>query len=304
MKSLLIAVIPAGIVILLAVPCAWLATYLYQRGKKDRRSPLSGKLLRSPGQSLIPQIEDITDDINGDLFFLFMVPLTFFSIFMVQLYLGKLTLTTSIICLYVFLALTIMLFIAKKLNRRLQRRNALRLGLDAEMAVGQELNHLMLHGCRVYHDFPAEEFNIDHVVVGPGGVYAVETKGRAKPDKGRGSQDARVVYDGESLRFPDWQETKPLEQAKRQAVWLSKWLSSAIGAPVTAKAVLVLPGWFVERPKPGPVIVFNGKNPHFLTKLTRDERLSEDIIRQISHQLAQRCRDVEPSGYRKEQKKK
>jgi len=304
MKSLLITVASSGMVVFLAVSCAWLATYLYQRGKNGRRSPLTGKLLRSPGQSLIPQIEDITDDINGDLFSLFMVPLLIFSVFMIQLYLGKLLLTASTICLHVFLAMTVMLFVARKLNHRLQRRNELRLGLDAEMAVGQELNHLMLHGCRVYHDFPAEDFNIDHIVVGPGGVYAVETKGRAKPDKGRGSQDARVVYDGESLRFPDWQETKPLEQAKRQAVWLSKWLSSAVGEPVTAKAILVLPGWFVERPKPGPVIVFNGKNPHFLAKPSQNGQLSPGMIQRIAHQLAQRCRDVEPSGYRKEKKKK
>jgi Nuclease-related domain len=32
---------------------------------------------------------------------------------------------------------------------------------------------------------PAEGFNIDHVVVGRNGVFAVETKGRSKPVKGR-----------------------------------------------------------------------------------------------------------------------
>ena len=28
----------------------------------------------------------------------------------------------------------------------------------------------------VYHDIQADQFNIDHVVVGPSGVFAVETK--------------------------------------------------------------------------------------------------------------------------------
>lgn len=51
-----------------------------------------------------------------------------------------------------------------------QVRN-LRLGLEAEIAVGQELNQLILIGYHVYHDFSAENFNIDQVVVGPGGAF-------------------------------------------------------------------------------------------------------------------------------------
>ena len=42
----------------------------------------------------------------------------------------------------------------------------------------------------------ADKFNIDHVIIGPAGVYAVETKARRKPETGKGRSDARVVYDG------------------------------------------------------------------------------------------------------------
>ena len=38
-----------------------------------------------------------------------------------------------------------------------------------------------------------------------------------------------------------------IEQAKRQAQWLSKWLSSAVGDLSELRPVLALPGWFVER---------------------------------------------------------
>jgi hypothetical protein len=70
------------------------------------------------------------------------------------------------------------------------------------VAVGQELNLLRLHGFRVFCDFSVENFNNEHVVVGPGGVAAVETEGRAKPDKGRGSVDATVIYDGHGAMMP------------------------------------------------------------------------------------------------------
>ena len=72
------------------------------------------------------------------------------------------------------------------------------------MAVGQELDQLMRQGAATFHDLPAEQFNIDHVVVAAEGVFAVETKGFTKPNQGRGKADATVVYDGETLRFPRW----------------------------------------------------------------------------------------------------
>ena len=173
------------------------------------------------------------------------------------------------------------------------------LGLDAELAVGQELNTLMFEGFRVFHDFPAENFNIDHIAVGPAGVFAVETKGRPKPIKGRGKVDAKVFSDGDVLRFPDWNESEPLEQAKWQAKWLAKWLSSAVGQSVSVKPVLALPGWFVEMTKRGDVVVYSGKSPQFFSKLKIGEGLPEPLVLRIAHQLEQRCRDVSPSAYQK-----
>jgi hypothetical protein len=154
----------------------------------------------------------------------------------------------------------------------------------------------------VYHDFPADKFNIDHVVVSPKGVFAVETKGRSKQDKKRGSGEATVVYDDQVLRFPGWIEKEPLDQSKRQAVWLSQWLSSAVGEQIAVKPVLALPGWFIERKKPSPdLILFNGKNPDLLLKwvTSTSTPLSAELMQRVVHQLEQRCRDVEPSAYRK-----
>jgi hypothetical protein len=303
MKSLLLALIPVGIMFLIAMPCVLLARFFYECGKKGRRSPITGMLLRSPGQSILPQMDDLSDDINSDLFGLIVVPIFIFSSVMAQLYFGIFKPTVVNIGVLTFLSVIIMLFFARKLSQRLTRRNHLRLGYDAEMAVGQELNQLMLHGCRIFHDFPGESFNIDHVVVGPGGIYAVETKGRAKPDKGRGRVDATVIYDGQILRFPDWHEKEPLEQAKRQSDWLQKWLSSAVGDPVAVRPALALPGWFVDLTKRGSVLVFNGKSPVFLSRpMEKNEPLQAQLIQRISHQLEQRCRDVEPAAYRKEKK--
>ena len=172
-------------------------------------------------------------------------------------------------------------------------RNTCRLELDAEMAVGQELNQLMGEGCRVYHDFPAENFNIDHIVVGPTGVFAVETKGRTKAKKRKGKVDATVVYDGNLLQFPGWYETELLLQAQTQADWLNKWLTSAVGDAVYVQTVLALPGWYVVRKADRPIKVISGKEAYCLAKPSGIS-LNADMIERIAHQVEQRCRDVEP----------
>lgn len=131
------------------------------------------------------------------------------------------------------------------------------------------------------------------MVIAPEGVFAVETKGYSKPNRHGGPGEARVVFDGTHLTFPDWRSDRPVQQALRQAQWLSKWLSSATGEPVRALPVLALPGWYVERRGLGTVRVFNGKE--LATHLLRSrgaQPLSAEQLRRVVHQVEQRCRDV------------
>lgn len=195
-----------------------------------------------------------------------------------------------------------MLFLLYKLINLARLRFDLQNGLESETAMGQELNQLMRDGAVVFHDIPAEGFNIDHVVVTRGGMYAVETKGRMKPDRGGGTKDATVRFDGEVLSFPDWTDRETLGQARRQAKWLSKWLSRAVGEQVPVKPVVALPGWFVERAGRGDVIVISGREAPSLLKGFQNTTLSDQQITRIAHQLEQRCRDVEPTQYGRQQK--
>ncbi len=179
---------------------------LFRAGEKGRRSPLTRELLRSPGESIRAQIEDISINIDSFLVVMVTFPVVVYSTYLSQMYFVGGKQSNFSIVIYLLLAGLPTLFWAVKIWRLLKQRRSLYLGLDCELAVGQELNHLMLEGCRVYHDFPADKFNIDHVVVSSKGVFAVETKGRAKPDKKMGSAGATVVYDGQVLRFPGWCE--------------------------------------------------------------------------------------------------
>jgi hypothetical protein len=57
----------------------------------------------------------------------------------------------------------------------------------------------------------------------------------------------------------EWKTKEPLEQAERQAQWLAKWATSAIGDLVTVVPVLALPGWFVQQTGRSPVQVYSGR---------------------------------------------
>ena len=280
--------IPVGIVRLLR-----------RRENSKKRSPLSRNLLRSPGESLRKKCDDLIWNIAVDLTLLPLLPLLLYATHLTQSYLLNQAETGFRIGLTVGLSLIIFLFLAFKLVKKLMRVWKLRLGYEAEQAMGQELDQLMRHGAVVFHDLPADGFNIDHIAVTPKGVYAVETKGRSKPNMNRGTEDATVVYDGKTFHFPGWSESSPLEQARSQAIWLARWLTSAVGETVAVTPVLALPGWFVDRKGRSDVLVISGREAPALLKAGRDV-LSPSLVRRIEHQLDQRCRDVEPSMAKKE----
>ena len=297
MTSLAAALFPAlaPFVILMALAGAvWLGSR-----HRTRRSPLTRDLLRSPGHSLLMQIEDLSERIDSFVFVAAVVPLSSYASYITQKYWGAVKPGSHIGIFYLIISVGFVAFAAVRLPRLVKERRSFRLGLDCEMAVGQELNGLMYDGYRIFHDIPADGFNIDHVVVGPNGVFAVETKGRSKPDRGRGKPDATVVFDGKNLHFPDSSESEPLAQARRQARWLSKWLSSAVAQPITAHPVLALPGWYIDRRKWGDVLLLNGKECRFLASQKSIRTLPDALIQMISHQLERLCRDVEPQAYKR-----
>ncbi len=131
-----------------------------------------------------------------------------------------------------------------KLWRALPKLKRLRQGIEGERVVGEYLAGLRSRGYRVFHDVVGPRFNLDHVLVGPAGVFTVETKTWSKPSRG----DARVVFNGETLtaagHVPD---RDPVTQARAQASWLRTLILESTGRTVGVFPVVVFPGWFVEQ---------------------------------------------------------
>lgn len=267
----------------------------YYRLKK-RRSPFTQNFLRSPGHSLSLKLSSINEELGCNLVTLIAMPLFFFGGFFSHVYFTQREIKPENIALWIISGSILIIFFLYKTMKLLKERRNLRLGYEGEIAVGQELNQLMLEGNHVYHDFPADKFNIDHIVVGRSGIFAVETKARSKPVSKNRNEDATVEYNGKMLMFPNGDDYKIIEQAERQTSWLSKWISSAIGEQVAARAIVALPGWFVKRTSADGISVVNPKQFPSLFKHIKPRTLTDDMISRIVHQLEQKCRDVVPES--------
>jgi len=209
----------------------------------ESRSPLKDKPLRLPGQSVDEQRRKAIEDfIQYPALFALLLTL-FAGLEWWRDYASSRPVPWHMTTV----ALGAAMFAAWRFKRLRPRLHALRLAAEGEKAVGQYLEGLRALGYRVFHDIVGSDFNVDHVLIGPAGVFTVETKTRSKPRRG----DARVVFDGARLaiggREPD---DRVVVQALAQSRWLRELLAESTGKRLPVRPIVLFPGWFVEQ-KPG-----------------------------------------------------
>lgn len=209
--------------------------------KVGSRSPIKDKPLRHAGQSLEEERRKLIDE---DLEPVVMVAILYVAMAFLEWF-RYFNDDKPHPLLFSAVAVATSLFAAWKLWRLRRRTRALRQGMEGEKAVGQYLERLRSIGYDVFHDVIAPTFNIDHVLIGPAGIFAVETKTWSKPE----GADARIRFVGQQLHagahVPD---RDPIVQAKAQAGWLQNLLAESTGRSFDVLPVVLFPGWFVEPP--------------------------------------------------------
>lgn len=108
---------------------------------------------------------------------------------------------------------------------------AWRIGADGEKVVGARLDRLAGRGWHVLHAVPVGErgSDIDHVVIGPGGVYTVNTKNHPGASVWVGKRGVRV--NGHRAPY--------LRNSRHEAARASRLLTAAAGLDVQVRPVLV-----------------------------------------------------------------
>ena len=246
-------------------------------------------LLRIPGGSLLRRLDNLNEQVNLYLIYVLILPLIIYSTLISYSYFQATQPSPAVIWVSAIICIALITYLVFKLVRLLSQRRRIRLDYEGELAVGQELNQLMLKGFLVYHDFPADTFNIDHIVVGTIGVFAVETKTRGK-GTGSSSEEATVTYDGRMLTYADTSDFETIEQARQQADWLSTWLETTTGEPIAVRAIVTLPGWVVKRTSADGIPVVNPGQFASLFEHIKPRPMSEKMLNRIKEQLEHKCR--------------
>lgn len=206
------------------------------------KSPIKDKPLRHPGQSLEEERRLLIGDTIE-------TPLLMALVFVVLAFMEWWRYWQNMKptpVLFTFVAAVFVLWSAWRVWRVRIGIRALNQGIEGERAVGQYLERLRGAGYDVFHDIVGTGFNIDHVLIGPAGIFSVETKTWSKPARG----DARIQFDGERLLVNGFAPDRdPVSQAKAQASWLRSLLTESTGRKLAVHPIVLFPGWFIEPAK-------------------------------------------------------
>lgn len=245
------------------------------------------QLIRIPAFGLQQQIQDLQFDLTGS----FIIASVAISFPFASDSIHKHIVNGTFPVVFTFIAILGIVYSGYKIWKTFTKLTKLRLGYTAEIATANELIGLQSAGYQVFHDIQADGFNIDHLAIGKNGVFAIETKGRHKrhKDSKNSGKDFRLFYKDGRLCFPSWTEIKPIEQASRQAIWASQWLSKSTGFSVTSSPVLVFPGWFITCQSRPPFPILNHKQLVKTIPKINTQSLTQQQVNAITYQVAQRC---------------
>ena len=160
----------------------------------------------------------------------------------------------------------------------------------------RQLAKLERAGYRAVHDvpIPGTEDQIDHLVIGPAGVFAIDSEAWDKRLPVR-TRNARQLWHG------PFSMKDRLEHARGESEWAAKRLSSVLGSPVTVRPAMAVYGpkihWDVANIR--DVDVFSGPRlRRYLRRVARDrntELLSDGEVEKIDR--AARTAFPQASGF-------
>ena len=146
-------------------------------------------------------------------------------------------------------AVPLTVYAVVKIRKLRGKLRSLRQGEEGERIVAQAIEQdLIPQGYVVFHDVPLEKdgrnFNVDHLLVGPNGIFAIETKNYTKPGKG----STEVKYDGKTILWCGKHHTECDEIGQSMSVAQSakKLIDELSGLSVFVQPVLCAVGWYAN----------------------------------------------------------
>ncbi len=230
------------------------------------RSPLKGPPLRTPGQPVQEEIDRTFEQtLELSILIIFVAFLAAHEWMRLFFDIHPQPIRFSVIAIIVFV------YCGTKMVSTIRKMRRLKQVGDGEKVLGPSLETLRERGYRVLDGIVGNGFNIDHMLVGPTGIYTIETKTISKPARG----SRTIVYDGEKISVDGFMPDRdPIIQAKAQAGRIRDFLKEEIAREIPVRPVVLYPGWFVKAPRNGCGVWV--LNPDHLPGFLQNEMTSLD----------------------------
>jgi len=246
--------------------------------------------LRSPGESTRRRIDRTHREIAAFAVAIGTIPLALYTALLTYVHFLFLDLSWMDTGYFAAISAGFILYGSNKIKRLKARNRRLYTIYEGQLAVAQEVNRLMPDGHRVYHDFPTDRFHIDHIIVGPNGVFTVTTK--VLPKSGR-FRNTILMLDGDRVLLGHLKDAQTLPYAAFQASWLAKWLLTATGEALVVHPVLTVPGWRMKILREPVVQAVEPSALGEVFKQLSGSRLSSKTIRLVCEQVEAKCRTIQ-----------
>ena len=209
--------------------------------RKKHRPPVEGPLRRLPGQSVRDERDRILDDqlldyLLAGFAFCSLAAWEWLRRWLVLPFAAE-TMTAFAVMMTAYCGLRIF-----RLRREVRNLSQAEKG---ERRVSELLTQLRRRQYVAFDDLVVAGENIDHVVVGPGGIFAIETKAYSIFGTGYvGVDEAATLRVGNKPAIGN-----PLAQATRCARHVAKLMQDRSRRAYDVKPVLIFPGWKLSRAK-------------------------------------------------------
>ncbi len=175
-------------------------------------------------------------------------------------------------------------FAVWRLLKKVVRRQRLRLHRDANVAIGHQLRQIAPGDSRVYHEVSTGAGIVDHVLLGPSGIYAVNVVPK------RPARHGTVQLADNELHFSTTERTQSIVETAAKTSRLEREFRKLLGHKVRVRSVIAVPGWNVESQTSEKHLVVNERNLSMMTgwKDQSDYLMDEDVDALIAD-LTARC---------------
>ena len=176
-------------------------------------------------------------------------------------------------------------FALYRLVRLVHQWRKVRFLRDANIAVGHSLQRIAVGHGRVFHDVVTPAGIVDHVIVGPGGIYAINVVAH------QAMRRESVKLTDSELRFKPDGKTISIADIASKTTRLEQEFRDLLRNSVRVRSVIAVPGWLAEAQSGDGHLVVNERTlPMLRGWRSEADYLMDEDVQTLQQHLTKTCK--------------